>query len=361
LADARLILAEAARGYAHEVLVRAGFCAEDASACADLLTESSLRGVDSHGVVALLPVFANQARHGVGAESAKPATAERRGATAVLDAGRASGPRAARAALAEAVHLARAHGVGTVVARRMGYFGALFWSVLPAAEDGLIALATVNAMAFVAPAGGREALHGTNPIAVAIPHDPDPIVVDMRTNAFRMGDFWEGVRTGAPLPGDALIRPDGTSLTDVAELEAGGWDSAVSLPAAGAKGYGLALVADVLTAALAGSPIGRELAWENEREELAAFFLALDPGFFGPPDRFAAVVTRLAEQVHATAPLDPAAPVRLPGERAAWERRRRLAEGIPVDPALWARMEERLGAVGIELPQPDFTGPLGAS
>jgi ureidoglycolate dehydrogenase (NAD+) len=355
LADALLLSADAAREYAAAVLGRAGFCAEDASLCTDLLLEASLRGVDSHGVIALLPVLAEQARSGIGKPGSEPAVRERRGAVAVVDGGGASGARTSRIALGEAMELARAHGVGAVVAGRVGYLGALFWSVLPAAEQGLIALATVNAMAFVAPAGGREALHGTNPIAFAIPAAPDPIVIDMRTNAFRMGDFWESLRTGAPLP-EPLVGPGGELLTHADKVEAAGWDSTVSLPAAGAKGYGLALAADLLTAALAGTGIGREITWEDERDGLAAFFLALDPSFFGPAERFAAAVARLAEQAHGTAPLDPGVPVRLPGERGAAERRRRLEEGIPVDRALWRAMEEKLEELGVELPEPAFAG-----
>lgn len=357
MTEPQLLLApEAARSYALAVLLEAGFSDEDAPACADLLVESSLRGVDSHGVLALLPVFAEQARYGIGRTGVEPAVAERRGAAAVVEGGGASGPRTSRFALREALELARVHGVGAVVAREIGYFGALFWSVLPAAERGLIGLATVNAMAFVAPFGGKEALHGTNPIAIAVPHDPDPIMLDMRTNALRMADYWESLRTGTRLPPDVVLTPDGTPLTDANELESRGWESAISLPAAGAKGYGLALVADVLTAALAGTRIGREVRWEDERDSLAAFYFALDPMFFGSVERFAAGVARLAEQVHETAPLNPAVPVRLPGERAAGERRRRLAEGIPVDPGLWSQMEEKLTALGVDLPKPTFAG-----
>jgi LDH2 family malate/lactate/ureidoglycolate dehydrogenase len=223
--------------------------------------------------------------------------------------------------------------------------------VEPAAVEGLVALCTCNAMAFVAPHGGREALHGTNPIAVAVPAGPAPIVVDMRTNAFRMADYRAGLEDGRPLPDGVLIGPDGSYITDVAELERLGWEGAVSLPAAGAKGYGLALIVDVLTAVLAGTPIGRDIrGWEDERSGLAAFFLALDPSAFGPPERFAAGVARLAEQVHATEPLVPDEAVRLPGERASAERGRRLADGVPIDPGAWERMESELRGLGLEPP-----------
>lgn len=343
------ITADTARTVALSVLSEAGMGRADAEACADLLTESSLRGVDSHGVVAHLSLYAEQALAGSGAPGRAPALVEQHGAIAIVDADGASGPRSARFALEAACDLAAAQGVGCVVAR-LGYFGALWWSVQPAATRGLVGLAAVNAAAFVAPHGGLEALHGTNPIAVAIPHQPDPIVLDMRTNTFRMADYWESIRTGRPLPEGVLRTPDGSPLTDPDALEGGLWTAAVSLPLAAEKGYGLALVVDVLTAALAGTRIGRELELGHEDTGLAAFFLAIDPAAFGSPERFADAIRRLAEQALATTPVDPDVPVRLPGERSAAERRRRLADGIPVDPTLWSLLVRRLEALGLSVP-----------
>ncbi len=321
---------------------------DDASACTDLLVETSLRGIDSHGVVAHLHLYAEQARAGIGAAGSAPFVAGRHGATAIVEGGGSSGPRTALLALATACEVAAELGVGCAVARQIGYFGALWWSVHPAAARGLVGVSTVNSMAFVAPHGGLEALHGTNPIAVAIPLEPDPIVLDMRTNTFRMADFMHSVRTGQPLPEGTLRDTAGQPITDAAALETSLWTSAVSLPLAGEKGYGLALVVDVLTAALAGTPIGREVTLAHEETGLAAFFLVIDPAAFGPRERFTEAVGRLAAQVHDTTPLEVDAPVRLPGERAANERRRRLAEGIPVDPVLWRRLETRLAALGLD-------------
>jgi LDH2 family malate/lactate/ureidoglycolate dehydrogenase len=346
--------ADAARAYAERVLAEAGFGAEDVEACADLLVASSLRGVDSHGVVSLLPMLVEHAHAGVGREGTRPLVVSDEGAAIVVAGGGSSGPRTARLAVELASERARQLGVGIAVAREIGYFGALWWCVAPAADAGLIAVAACNAMAFVAPHGGREALHGTNPIAFAFPGDPDHVVIDMRTNTLRMADVWRSASTGEALPDDAVRLEDGTPITDFAELERAGWEGAVSLPAAGAKGYGLALAIDFLTAGLAGTPIGRELAWENEQTELAAFFLVLDPAAFGPRERFASAVARLREQAHATTPADPGSPVRLPGERGAEEHRRRLSEGIPVDLALWERMERRLSDLGVEPPRRPF-------
>jgi LDH2 family malate/lactate/ureidoglycolate dehydrogenase len=347
--------AEGLAAYAIAALHAAGAGEEDAAAWVDLMLHASLRGVDSHGVVTLLPVFCEQATKGIGVPGTAPAVVERRGACCVVEGGRTGGARTARLAMDEAAQLAREHGAGVAVVRRVGYLGALAWTIEPAARAGLIALVACNAMAFVAPHGGREALHGTNPIAFAIPHEPDPILADMRTNAFHMRDYWTSLATGTPLPDDVLVGPDGAPITDVAALD-DAWDTAVSLPLAGAKGYGLALLVDVLTAALAGTGIGREVrSWDDEEAGLAAFVLALDPSAFGPIASFAGAVARLAEQAHATAPAAASVPVRLPGERAADERRRRLDEGVPVDEALWERMEKALAELRVEPPPRPFT------
>jgi LDH2 family malate/lactate/ureidoglycolate dehydrogenase len=323
-------------------LARAGWDRDDAALLADMLVETSLRGVDSHGITALLPLYARLARRSAG--RAEPTVVHENAAVAVVDGHGALGIRTAHTSIAIARERAAESGVGAVAARGVGYLGALWWCVEPTARTGALALVCCTSRACVAPHGGREPLHGTNPLAVAIPNEPDPILVDMRTNALRMADYRETVRSGGSLPEGALINRAGESLIDPNRI-----DAAVYLPLAGAKGYGLALIVDVLAAALSGAPIGRELDAAGEDEGVGAFFLVLEPLHFGTSDAFGVAVRRLAEQVHSTEPLDPADPVRLPGERSQRERRRRLADGIPVDPGDWARMRAELAELGLDV------------
>lgn len=284
---------------------------------------------------------------------ALPSLERQHGATAVVDGCHGSGFVVSHYALAHAVELAEAHGCAAVSARNLGYTGALWWSVAPAAERGLIAVTMFACDALVAPHGGREPLHGTNPLAVAIPAHPHPIVVDMRLNQLRTADAVAATRTGEALPPDGLLGADGNVSRDPADLATG-----VLLPLAGARGYALALVVDILAAGLAGGPIGREIPHlaSGVPARYSSFFLALDPAFFGETEVFAGAVASLVSQVESTAPIDPERPVRLPGARAALERDRRLRVGIPVDRSSWEIHERALRDLGVEIRAPRGVG-----
>ena len=336
--------AEATR-YSTTVLEAAGYSSEDSSLCADAFVGSALRGIDSHGFVSLLPRYARVVLKGAVSSENSPRMLESAPGVAVVDGKGVPGLRAARFTLACAVERARAGGVGAAVLGNSSYLGALWWSVIPAAEAGMIGVGVVNGGPIVAPHAGREPLHGTNPIAVVVPRAPYPMVFDTRTSQLRMADYWHSRATGARLPPHGVLTGDGLPTDDPEDVEGG-----VFLPLAGAKGFGLALVVDVLAAALAGGGIGREVSL-GDPTDLSVFFLALDPAGFGPRAVFADAVERLVAQVHETSPLDPSEPVRIPGERMAAERERRLAEGIPIGRAMFEAMEEELRSLGLQPPE----------
>jgi LDH2 family malate/lactate/ureidoglycolate dehydrogenase len=339
----RLPVAQA-RAFCLDTLKHAGYTRADAQLTADALVDASLRGIDSHGLTRLLSYHARQARDGHVDTSATPALDARQGACATIDGRHAPGLSTSQLTLETAMESARAHGVGVAVARNVGYLGALGWCVRPGAAEGLIAVAACNSEPCVAPHGGRQALHGTNPIAVAVPAEPHPIVLDMRTNALRMADYWAAVATGSALPAGTMLSRDGEATTSPTAAEDG-----VYLPLAGAKGYALALIVDVLAPALSGGPIGREVAG-GARSDLSLFSLVLDPALFGVG--FGAAIERLLAQVHATAPLDESLPVLVPGERGEREYRERLEQGIPISLAERAALAASLAELGLTVEVP---------
>jgi LDH2 family malate/lactate/ureidoglycolate dehydrogenase len=170
-----------------------------------------------------------------------------------------------------------------------------------------------------------------------------------------MQDFLTALEAGEPLPEDALRDAEGRPVTDPATVVASGWDGLVTPPLAGARGYGLAVAIDVLTAGLAGGAIGRELAVADEAAGLSLVVIAIRPSACGPPGRFDDRVAALAGQIAATPPAG-AEPVRAPGARAAAERRRRLREGVPCPVGQWEEMRRALAETIDPPPDPVAAG-----
>lgn len=333
------------RAYVLAVLAEAGYPNPTASQITEQLVDASLRGVDSHGVAVLLPLHAQEAASGRVDVDAVPHIERQTAACATIEGGNAPGATAMALAGALAHRLVSEHGLAAVSLRNIGYLGDLYHFVRPWAEEGLIAFMMTNAEAEVAPHLGRVALHGTNPLAFAFPAPNHPLVIDMRTNSLRRADYWNSLLTSSDLPAGTVLDKDGLPIVDPAEVASG-----VLLPLAGPKGYGLALAVDLLTAGLSGGLIGQNLT-DATPGSYSAFLLVMEVSRFGESGQFDEQVSHLSHQARAIPPLDPAEPVRLPGDRGEEERRIRSASGIPLDPR-WGSMVDELRAMGIATPIP---------
>ena len=335
------IRAADAIGLAIAVLTRVGYRSGVARHVAQHLTDTSLFGVDSHGL-RLLPVFAAEVLDGRVNPNASPGVLIGRQATTVIAGNRASGIETARLALAASLEAARALGVGAAVATEAGYVGALAPLVNRASRVGLIGILCVNSEACVAPYGGSEPLHGTNPIAVGAPRLGRPdFLLDMRTNALRMDELSAALAGGATLPPGRVLDEHGQPSQNPADAARG-----TLLPADGYRGYGLALVVDMLASGLAGGAVGQEVTSRGPAT-FSIFALVLNPRLFQGIDAFVRTLSRLSTQIDGIRPMLSDAPARMPGERAAAERRRRLTAGIPVDLEHLRSELERLGLAGI--------------
>ena len=353
---------ERARALMLAALTALGMPADQAATCADCFLFASLRGIDSHGIIVLFPTLARQLAEGQVRTDVAVSVEQETPATARLDGNFAAGAIIGRRAMELAMAKARQVGAGVVAAARCRHFGAASYYCCLAAEQGLIGLAMCDAYPNVAPYGGAAALHGTNPIAYAVPVEGGPpLVLDVATSVGALCQVTKERRRGQPIPPSWALDRDGSPPTDPAA-------AAVLLPFGGHKGYGLALLVDLLCAALTGSPIAREhieAAPPGERPGQSFCFLALDPAAFGPAGAFAAKVRRLIADAHATPAAEGAAEVLLPGELEARAQQRRSREGIPLYQEDWSAMTEGLARAGLDVadlaarygPHPAATAP----
>ncbi len=293
----------ALRDYTAAILRGAGMTTDGAGVAAAILTTSDARGIESHGV-ARLPQYVKLIDAGVLDPAAAPTIERESAATALVDGRNGMGQVAGDVAMRLAIAKARDHDVGVVSVRNSNHFGIAGYYAMLALEHDLIGLALTNSSPLVAPTGGRRAMVGTNPIAVAVPSGDDhPFVLDMATSTVPVGRLEVYARKGLPLRPGWAIDPAGDETLDAAAGRAG-----ALLPLGGAaetggyKGYGLGVLVDLLTGVLAGGLYGPLISglWDaTAPSDLGHFFLALNPAAFGPVDDFQARARDLIQRLRA--------------------------------------------------------------
>ena len=326
-ADER-VPADTLGGFVRDAFIAAGLDATDATIATDAAVYAQLHGTQSHGVLHL-PLYLTGLVDGT--IKARPAIALEIGlpCTAVMDADNALGLVAGTRAIDRAIELAGEYGLGAVAVRNSSHFGVAGYYADRAASEGLIAFSFTNASPAIAPTGGREARLGTNPIGAGFPvPDGDPIVVDLATAAVARSRIKQAATRGEAIPEGWALDPDGQPTTDPERAVAGS-----VLPIGGPKGYGLALVVELLCSAMSDNQPGFEVTYESEvkrSSRIGQFFLAMAPAGFVGPERYGRRVRHIANVLTGTPPLDPARPPRLPGSRGAALAREYARDGIPV-------------------------------
>ena len=336
-----LYLAEAtARALCADAFGRAGLPTDEAATCTDAVLFASLRGLDSHGIVSVLPAICRAVSEG----RIEPGAAIQQPGPLVLKGNGAAGPVIGARTMRVAMGAARAQGVGAAVAFNCNHFGAASYYAALALEEGLIGVCACNAGPNVAPYGGAQPLHGTNPLAYAFPAgDEPPVVLDIATSITAFGQVAKARRRGQTLPPGWALDATGQPTTDPAR-------TTTLLPFGGHKGYGIGVMVDLLTAGLTGSTVGVEVRQgDNDREHAGQsfFMLAIDPVAFGGAAAFAGRADALTRQAHALRPSDGFAEVLLPGELEHREAQRRRAGGIPLHDEDWAALVRGLDAAGL--------------
>jgi LDH2 family malate/lactate/ureidoglycolate dehydrogenase len=319
-----------------DVLRRLGAGEDEAADQARALVEGDLRGRPSHGVQRL-PVIAERIERGLirpGAQQQATWVAE---ALLTVDGAHGFGPYVAtRAAEAIGERAART-GVAAAAIRNASHLGMLALYAEQLAATGSVALAFTTSEALVHPWGGRVALVGTNPIAVALPTDGEPFVMDMATGAISKGEVIARRLRGQELPPGSAVDADGNPTVDAAAADGG----AIS-PFGGPKGFALGLAIELLVAALSDTALGEQVRGTldvTDPVNKGDLLIAFDPQATG----VAPFGERIGDYLRAlrASPLAPGSNgVMIPGDRAREERLHRLAEGIPLPAALWRELAE---------------------
>jgi LDH2 family malate/lactate/ureidoglycolate dehydrogenase len=334
---ARTIAADELRSRVARVFNRLGLSQDDAAVVADHLVEADLRGVHSHGVIRV-PAYVQQLRDGKLNPRPNVRIVVDNGAQVTVDGDDAMGQLAAFRANEIAIERGRQHGMAGVALRRSGHAGAMAYYPLRAIEHGLIGFATTNAGINMPPTGGTKKLVGNNPFAMAVPTGRDwPMVLDMATSVVAGGKLDVARSKGESIPLGWARDADGNPTTDPVAARAGSLE-----PLGGPKGYGMALMLDVLTGVLSGGRFGAGLGAPGS----AQFFMTIDVERYLPLAEFQERMGQLIDQLHDCPRLPGVDKIYVAGEIEWSLQSRRLREGVPLEESVLRDIERVEGEVG---------------
>lgn len=340
---------------------RTGSDEDEAQLVARHLVAANLAGHDSHGV-GMLPTYVEHALDGRLQLNRHAHAALDAGPVLLIDGGMGHGHVIAYEAMQMGIAKAREHGLALVGLRNAHHIGRIgAWGEM-CAEAGFISVHWVNALghkAFVAPWGGTDARFVTNPYCTAIPATDGgpPIILDFATSKIAMGKVRVAYNKGVEVPPEALIDHEGRPTRDPGVMfrEPPG----ALLPMGQHKGYGLAMICDILAGALTGG--GTYLPERGQRATIQNNMLTLivDPNVFGDAEAFRREIDAYVAWVKASPPTAEAGEVMAPGDPERKARAERGANGVPIDPRTWEEVVaagEKVGVTRAELER--IAGPL---
>ena len=347
---------DALRAFGEGALVALGAADDEARILTDCLIDAQLRtaGFHNQGLVRLA-IYARRLRDG-GLTPRAPITVVREtAATALLDGGNGLGQVVAHRAMTMATAKARAAGIGAVAARRSNHFGTASYFTLMAARGGLVGLACTNASPEMPAWGGATALVGTNPWSVAVPRPHgDPVVLDISNAVSGKGAIRYYAAAGRPLPAGWALDSSGRPVTDPHAAA-----DALLAPIGGYKGYGIALMIDLLTGGLAGGAVGTAVGspYQFSRAQgVSHLTVALDPEAFGGAAALGDAVRRLAEEVYSSPRQPGVGALLLPGDPERLRAEESRGHGIDLPDDTVARLRALGAETGVAFPEPIACG-----
>ena len=298
---------------AQRIFEAAGLPPADAAIVTDNLIQADLRGHSSHGI-SRVRVYCDRIRDGFVATRPKTKVENETAAAILLDAGNGMGAVVARKAMLMCVEKAKDSGVAVCSVRAGNHFGiASYYSTLASAAD-MIGFACSNAPATMAPWGGITPMLGTNPFSMAVPAERHyPIVLDSSSSIVARGKINLAEIEERPIPLGWAIDKAGRPTTDAKEALGGS-----VLPFGEHKGYGIALMIDILSGLLSGAGYGPRIGplWDNadSQQNLGYFLLAIDIATFCDLRDFKRRIDQMIDEIKASAKAPGSDEILVPGE-----------------------------------------------
>lgn len=336
------------RRQVHEILSAMGLREADAAITAEILVMADLRGVDTHGAARVVR-YAELIQSGLCKARPDIRILAESPSTALLTCDHGLGFLGAHRAMEIAIAKAKDTGVGSVAVRDGHHIGMVAYYPMMALAHDMIGLAVTNCGRSVRPALGTRPRVGTNPIAFAAPAGRErPFVLDMATSVVASEKLALAATRGVDIPpgwaaaadGTAIVRPPGDRSESWALLPLGG-----SLQLGAHKGYGLAVMVDILAGVLSGGGYGAVMPFGDNM----TFVMAMDIAKFRAVDEFKAMMDELIATLHATPAERGETRVLVAGDPEADAYEERSREGVPLHRPHWESIRAKAQELGLPI------------
>lgn len=330
-----------------KIFIDYGYSKDDARSLSDVLIEADMMNVESHGLQRL-ELYCYGIDVGRINVKAKISTVAETPVSATMDADNAIGLLVGKIGMMTAINKAKDQGIGIVVIRNSTHYGMAGYYSMLAAKEGFLGISMTNSQALVVPTFGREAMLGTNPIAITMPGNP-LFHLDMATSVCTAGKLELSSKKGVEIPSGWLIDWDGKTSTNPNDflklrekrllggiLPIGGEGEMLG----GYKGYGLGLVVELLTGILAGSGTSIGVRKTPNKESVSHLFIAIDYGMFGDPREIERHFSDYLNVVQNSSKARGAKHIFIPGEKEFRKREDAEKFGVPLIEPTWAKIKE---------------------
>jgi len=321
--------------FINNLLVKAGVDSEISNLTAKGLVHTSLHGVDTHGI-RLLPHYLNGIEAGRINKSPVFSFLKTSPSTGIFDADHTLGYAAGMVAMQHAIDIAKNSGVGFVSVKNSSHCGALSYYGFEAAKHNMIGLGFTHATSRMKAPGSNEEFFGTNPMCFTAPMSQDQVFCyDSAPTLIPFHKVIHHKETNKPLPQGAAADKYGNETIDPQA-------ATQLLPMSGYKGFGLAMIADILSGLMTGMPVGRQISKMygdmSEKRYLGHFFGVIRIDAFENPKVFKDRLRGLSDEVRNLPKKDSYSQNYVPGDPEQIIMKKRKSEGIPISEDEWQKL-----------------------
>ena len=342
-----LVQAGKLQEFIKSVLLKAGVRSDVAEYVAEGLVQTSLRGVDSHGI-RLLPHYLNGVKGGRINPNPNYKFKQTSPSTGLLDADHTFGHAAGMEAAKRAIELATEAGTGHIAIYNSTHFGAAAYYALEIAKHDMIGMIFTNTDALVKTYAGKKPFLGNNPICFAAPcEEEEPFCLDMATSVVTFNKIRQLRDEKMSAPASVGANKDGIETTDPNEIT-------MLLPVGGYKGYGLSMVVEILCGLFTGMPYGPHIpkmfeAPMSAKRFLGQFVIAIRIDCFQDKEVFKKRLSEMMKELRNEPSLDKNIPVQVAGDPEKKNYEERIKKGIPLKPSEYEAFQKMSKEYSVEL------------